>query len=227
MSSIQLDECVMAYTNTKEYVKKYSKDELNDLLEFWNSMDIIKHSPDTKEFKTFSDRIQRQDLDMGQIKEAILNYNTILNDESYYFNYKWKLSDFIGRSARDNKFTRFLPEGQHYVNYTSKLVKTVKRVKKVFELPSAKLLNLDKINELYDSLLAEFKSMDYQTYLKTKHWLGFKEKVLRNNGLKCQLCNTCDTVLSVHHNNYENRGRETFNDVIVLCGECHAKFHNK
>jgi len=33
--------------------------------------------------------------------------------------------------------------------------------------------------------------------------------------------------LEVHHNSYAHVGREAPEDLVVLCGECHATFHGK
>jgi len=86
---------------------------------------------------------------------------------------------------------------------------------------------LEKINNAYDSLIEEFKYLDFATYLRTKHWVYFKEEALKKACFKCQACNTSDRVISVHHNNYNNLGRETFEDVIVLCETCLVKYKNE
>ena len=90
----------------------------------------------------------------------------------------------------------------------------------LFKWPDPNVKALEKINDAYDSLIEEFKFIDYTTYLRTKHWLYFKEEALKKACFKCQACNIGDTVLSIHHNNYNNLGRETFDDVIVLCETC-------
>lgn len=67
----------------------------------------------------------------------------------------------------------------------------------------------------------------YEDYLETKHWkeasLGIKN--IYDN--KCCLCGASETELHVHHNNYNNIGREKLTDLIVLCKDCHSKFHDK
>lgn len=97
----------------------------------------------------------------------------------------------------------------------------------LFDWPDLNEKTLERVNNSYDSLIEEFKSMDYATYLRTKHWLYFQEETLQKACFKCQGCNKGDTILSVHHHNYNNLGRETFDDVIVLCETCRAKFYNK
>lgn len=70
------------------------------------------------------------------------------------------------------------------------------------------------------------RSMPYDEYLKTEHWQNVRATALMRADNRCQLCNSPHQ-LHVHHRTYENRGRETSQDVIVLCKKCHAKFHNK
>ncbi|MDR3601239.1 MAG: hypothetical protein P4L49_12285 [Desulfosporosinus sp.] len=97
----------------------------------------------------------------------------------------------------------------------------------LFDWPDPNEKNLEMVNAAYDSLMEEFKYMDYKTYLRTKHWVRIKEEALKRAGFKCQACNISDADLSVYHNNYDNRGRETRDDVIALCETCHAKIRSK
>lgn len=78
--------------------------------------------------------------------------------------------------------------------------------------------NIKDINDL--------KYMPYVEYLKTKHWKNVKKKTFIRAGHKCQLCSS-KLNLNVHHNTYENRGEERYEDLIVLCQKCHDKFHDK
>jgi uncharacterized phage protein (TIGR02220 family) len=87
--------------------------------------------------------------------------------------------------------------------------------------------DVELVNKLNKELMQIYRSMPYDKYLLTDHWIKFKQKVLKNALNRCQLCGSEKFELHVHHNNYENRGRETFNDVVVLCEKCHAKFHDK
>jgi Helix-turn-helix domain len=43
---------------------------------------------------------------------------------------------------------------------------------------------------------------------------------------RCRLCNAAED-LNVHHRSYEHLGAEPDRDVITLCRDCHAKFHDK
>lgn len=76
----------------------------------------------------------------------------------------------------------------------------------------------------YEEMIKDLNSMSYKDYLQTEHWKHFRLEALKFFKNKCCLCNS-EKYLQVHHETYKNRGRETFNDVIVLCKDCHSKQH--
>lgn len=88
------------------------------------------------------------------------------------------------------------------------------------EAPEDKPIKDTKYKELLDYL----RYMDYKEYIHSEHWAHFREQALVYANFKCSICDSSKN-LSVHHKTYKNRGRETFNDVIVVCGECHAMIH--
>ncbi len=71
------------------------------------------------------------------------------------------------------------------------------------------------------------RTMPYIEYLQTPEWQTKRHGKLRSAGFRCELCNTGNTVLDVHHRTYERRGNEYYKDLIVLCRDCHARFHDK
>jgi 5-methylcytosine-specific restriction endonuclease McrA len=75
--------------------------------------------------------------------------------------------------------------------------------------------------------LLELKDMPYREYLETHEWQRTRKDALKRADRKCQLCNAEGTELHVHHKTYERRGEELPEDLIVLCKDCHAKFHDK
>lgn len=66
---------------------------------------------------------------------------------------------------------------------------------------------------------------EYSEYLRSSHRKEFREEVVKERN-RCQRCCKKEW-LHVHHRNYECLRKEKFDDVIVLCGECHFRFHNK
>ncbi|MFK5970086.1 MAG: HNH endonuclease [Candidatus Marithrix sp.] len=88
----------------------------------------------------------------------------------------------------------------------------------------------EKEDDEYKKLLKYHKTLPYAGYLKTKHWKHFRKEAIIFYQNKCQLCGLIEDNsynLHLHHNSYKNRGRETFNDVILLCSNCHQDYHNK
>jgi hypothetical protein len=80
--------------------------------------------------------------------------------------------------------------------------------------------------EIPEELLTSPEKQDYHKYLNSPEW---KEKARQKRieaGNKCQLCNSSGTPLNVHHRTYENIYQEKPEDLIVLCKDCHQKFHD-
>jgi hypothetical protein len=67
--------------------------------------------------------------------------------------------------------------------------------------------------------------LPYEDYLKTPHWLVTRSEALMRAGFQCRRCYAEGVRLDVHHISYERLGRESMDDLIVLCGQCHAAAH--
>lgn len=85
------------------------------------------------------------------------------------------------------------------------------------EFENEKILRIIKIQEL--------KSLPYKEYLKTDHWQSLRREALLLSGRSCALCPSKNQQLHVHHKTYVNKGQEPQKDLIVLCKDCHKKFH--
>jgi hypothetical protein len=72
--------------------------------------------------------------------------------------------------------------------------------------------------------LMALQSMPYSEYLKSQEWQEKRKKALRFASFRCQLCNSPER-LNVHHRTYEHLGQELMGDLITLCNDCHAIFH--
>ena len=70
------------------------------------------------------------------------------------------------------------------------------------------------------------RKLPYEEYLKTGHWKFVRSRAVEYADKSCQLCKS-KLHINVHHNTYERRGCESLNDLIVLCRECHSKFHDQ
>lgn len=78
-----------------------------------------------------------------------------------------------------------------------------------------------------EARLQELQTMPYKEYLETPEWESRKAQHLKSTGYRCQVCNSSNIQLHVHHRTYERRGCENFKDLIVLCEECHGLYHEK
>jgi 5-methylcytosine-specific restriction endonuclease McrA len=67
---------------------------------------------------------------------------------------------------------------------------------------------------------------DYYAYMKSPAWQAKRKKFIKFVGGKCQECGNKNG-LQVHHKHYNTLGRETQNDVIVVCSGCHSLKHEK
>ena len=79
------------------------------------------------------------------------------------------------------------------------------------------------------TMVETLRDMPYADFLNTYYWDIVRKYKLVKGNYSCELCNTKGTVLNVHHKTYEHRGEEYryLEDLIVLCSDCHGKFHNK
>ena len=67
--------------------------------------------------------------------------------------------------------------------------------------------------------------LPYDEYLKTDHWQHRRLRALAKAENHCQVCHAA-AGLEVHHNTYQRLGHERDADLVVLCRNCHALFHD-
>lgn len=72
------------------------------------------------------------------------------------------------------------------------------------------------------------RRISYREFLKTDFWIYVRDEVRRRAHYRCELCFSIRG-LQVHHKTYEHHGFEDMwlIDLICLCRNCHAKFHDK
>jgi hypothetical protein len=82
------------------------------------------------------------------------------------------------------------------------------------------------------------RSMPYTDYLKTRHWARVRAAALLIHGGRCQekddfqsgdswYSGLGDIDIHVHHLSYENRGRERYEDIVLLCSMHHKQWHSE
>jgi 5-methylcytosine-specific restriction endonuclease McrA len=80
----------------------------------------------------------------------------------------------------------------------------------------ARVAKIESIRELID--------LPYREYLLTPEWQERRQRILKRDGLHCQVCNSPEH-LNVHHRDYTRRGYENDSDLTTLCQSCHQVFH--
>ncbi len=80
--------------------------------------------------------------------------------------------------------------------------------------------------QVRDNRISELRTMPYAEYLKSPEWQEIRIRKLKNAYYLCELCGHKGP-MHVHHKTYIRRGEEWDRDLIVLCADCHAKFHDK
>ncbi|MEG1408548.1 MAG: hypothetical protein RSD36_01790 [Terrisporobacter sp.] len=83
-------------------------------------------------------------------------------------------------------------------------------------------LNKDDLDDLYLNFLETSLRIKYEDYLNSIYWKVFKENILNKHDNSCSICKSKNNV-DVYHIN-KNLGRETDEDVIVLCPLCYPKY---
>ena len=83
----------------------------------------------------------------------------------------------------------------------------------------------------YNIITQHIQQMPYKEFLQTKFWNAISMYKKEKTGHKCALCG-CTENLATHHSSYIRHGLEYQHtvineDLIVLCKDCHSKFHNK
>lgn len=64
----------------------------------------------------------------------------------------------------------------------------------------------------------------YETYIRSKKWFRKRKNMLALCGSQCENCGNTKS-LQVHHLHYRTLGRESVNDLKLLCDSCHKKEH--
>jgi len=65
---------------------------------------------------------------------------------------------------------------------------------------------------------------DYETYIVSAAWYRRREWLRKQLGNRCCECKSTNK-LTTHHKTYKNLGRETVDDVEILCWNCHKQRH--
>lgn len=113
------------------------------IFEFWNKQKIIEHKAITPKITQAIDKALKT-YTSEDIQTYISRYNQVIKDRTYFFDYKWTLSDFLSRKDGISAFT---DEGSKWVSYKNK-----KRVVSEDDNFSRRDVSKDDMNSLFDDL---------------------------------------------------------------------------
>lgn len=102
-------------TNNKNNNKNNDNNKYNEIFDFWNSKNIIKHSKLNDLMIKEMKRVLK-DYSVEHVKLYIGRYSNVINDKSYFFNTKWTLNEFL---KQKNAMLDFTDEGSKWLNYIS------------------------------------------------------------------------------------------------------------
>lgn len=86
------------------------------IFEYWNTKDIIKHREITEDIAKAIEKALKVYPEEA-IKTYIDRYAKVVQDETYFFAYKWTLKDFL---TRKDGIASFTDEGSKWVSYTTR-----------------------------------------------------------------------------------------------------------
>ena len=87
---------------TKKYSKMKKEEKIiNELFVFWNLLKIVEHIKLRKNMES-GIRARLKEYTFEQIKQSMKNYAYIINNDDYYFDYKWSLEEFLSRGEGKN-----------------------------------------------------------------------------------------------------------------------------
>ena len=112
-----IEETKPSHTN-KVYVDsgKEKEDKILDIYNYWNSLGKPAHTNLTDAFvKAIKKALKTYSSE--EIKKAMQNYKTVINDNSYYFDYTWGIDTFLKQS---NGLPHFVDSGEKWLNYCKK-----------------------------------------------------------------------------------------------------------
>ena len=117
LQNVRFESDKMSETITEEYNIRNTTEDIyiREIYDYWNSKGIIKHRSINQQMKSHI-KARLKEYTVDELKKAILNYSTVLNNDEYYWTHKWSLQDFM----KPNNVTRFVDEAEPLINFLKK-----------------------------------------------------------------------------------------------------------
>ena len=135
----------------------------------------------------------------------------------------------LQREHENEKIKYNLQKEENTANYIKLYLNPLNSFKK--ETPIKERINCIMNSYLLDDVIADYvNSMTYDDFLRTPYWNGVSYYMKKKANFCCSLCKS-NKNLNTHHKDYSQHGYEHLTDIakntlIVLCQECHEKFHD-
>ena len=106
------DNRTLLNNNTLSNEELSNDKHIYTIFSFWNEQKIIKHREMNQAMKShINARLQNYSVD--ELKKAISNYASILENDKYYWTHKWSLQDFM----KPNNVSRFVDDADPFNNF--------------------------------------------------------------------------------------------------------------
>lgn len=114
-TQLNTNKSITKKLTTKELKEKYKREnpEVFEIIDFWNERSIEDRCEGGKcSVTAIKKALSKYTAD--EIKTAIDRYKQVINDQSYYYNYSWKIELFL---TRKGGITEFFDGGNKWQNY--------------------------------------------------------------------------------------------------------------
>ena len=114
LQNVRINSYKTSESLTEEYNIRNTTEDIyiREIYEHWNSKGIIKHRKINAQMKSHINA-RLKEYSVEELKKAIDNYATVLNDDKYYWTHRWSLQDFM----KPNNVTRFVDEAEPFANF--------------------------------------------------------------------------------------------------------------
>lgn len=126
--------------------------------------------------------------------------------------------------AFENWYKRHCPLEQKQIAYQQWLEATKPKLRSKKKKSKGQRKKERKERKAAKKVTVRSRRTNYVKYIKSEAWIS-KSRKWRKETPNCELCGS-DQRLECHHKHYKTLGKETREDILVVCHQCHCKLHN-
>lgn len=110
---VQGVEKPIQYNNKQLNTNNKINNNILCVFDFWNKANIINHREITPIIQKAIEKVLKL-YTLQDVEKCITRYSQVVNDKTYYFNYKWTLQQFL---SRKEGMPEFMDDGGKWLNY--------------------------------------------------------------------------------------------------------------